>query len=292
MFKSKANKVNKSKQNSSAPDDMWQMLTGKENMAHPANVEPPPPGVLVRETPWAQSPRPSGKPLSASTRPRTSSLSQINALPDRADALEKHAMNRAFERMLDELQIPSTTRSKLATLDTPVKAAMLKSSHVLNIETPLSPPPSLGETGQLRKSRSSSSLAGSQRPEHMRSKSLYNDIPYQPRPSSPVCTSPITPLDEVLDGSIAPWMKDEFAGSAFSLGRSSSPTPMPSASSSLSTGTHPRGLTKDKTAKEKEREKELAPAVFATMLNKTPCIMLDVEKLKKLRLMLRNESAG
>lgn len=259
-------------------------------MARRADVDPPLPGVLVRETPWAQSSRSSGKLSGAPARPRTSSLSRIDDLPDRAtDALEKHAMNRAFEHMLDELQIPSATRSKLATLDTPVKAAMLKSSHVLTIDTPLSHPPSLGETGQLRKSRSSTSLAGSQRPEHMRSRSLFNDIPYEPRPSSALGTAATPLLDEVIDKGSAPWMKDEFADSASSLGRSTSPAPLASASSSVY---HARGPTKEKSAKEKERDKELAPGVFASMLNKTPCTILDVDKLKKLRVMLRNESAG
>ena len=296
MFKGKSNKVGKSRRNTSATDDTWQILSGKENLAHRADVDvdpPPPPGVLVREAPWAQSSGLVQEPSSPLGRPRTSSLSQINVLPDRAtDVLEKHVMNRAFEHMLDELQIPSATRSKLATLDTPVKAAMLKSSHVLNIDGPLPPPPSIGEPGHLRKSRSSTSLAESPRPGHMRSKSLFNDIPYKPRPSSSLGTAPIPPLDDVLDRGSTPWMKEEFAGSSSSLGRSSSPTPLASASSSMSTGAHPRRSAKDKTAKEKERDKELAPGAFASMLNKTTCTTLDVEKLKKLRLMLRNESAG
>lgn len=282
MFKSKANK----KSAASAPQDEWTMLSGagKENMSsRRPNVDIPPQGVLVKETPWAPGSKPAGK-----TRPRTSSLPDIEAAPDRAsDAIEKHAMNRAFERMLDELQIPTATRSKLATLDTPVKAAMLKSSQVLNIETPLNPP-SLGGTSQLRKSRSSTSV-GAERPDHSRSKSLFNsDIPYDPRPPSSLGMTAGTSLDEVLDRGSAPWMRDEYAGSASSLGRSSSPIPSASASSSLSANI--RSGTREKAGKEKE--KDLSPAAFAAMLSTTVCTSLEVERLKKLRLMLRNESAG
>ncbi|CAG7849173.1 SubName: Full=Uncharacterized protein {ECO:0000313/EMBL:CCA68783.1} [Serendipita indica DSM 11827] len=49
----------------------------------------------------------------------------------------KATTHNEFNKMLDDLQIPSTLRPKLEGLDTPVKAAMLKSSHVLTI-----PPPS------------------------------------------------------------------------------------------------------------------------------------------------------
>lgn len=291
MFKSKTNKTNKSSKHAPSADDNWQILAGKENIARRNDVDPPPPGVLVKETPWASSSKSSGKSSGAPTRPRTSSLSQLDAPPDRAtDALEKHAMNRAFERMLDELQIPTATRSKLSTLDTPVKAAMLKSSHVLNIDTPLDPPPPI-QTGQLRKSRSSNSMGGSQRPDHGRSKSLFSDIPYEPRsPSSLGAAGGVPVMDEMLDRGSAPWMRDEYASSASSLGRPSSPHNLASASSTMSSNNQARASVKDKGSKEKE--KDLTPAAFATMLNKTICTDLDVERLKKLRLMLRNESAG
>ncbi|KAG9112804.1 hypothetical protein FRC07_007858 [Ceratobasidium sp. 392] len=62
--------------------------------------------------------------------------------------------NVAFERMLDDLQIPSTVRVKLTTLETPVKAAMLRSSHVLGTV-----PPAPATPPSLRRTRSNESLA-------------------------------------------------------------------------------------------------------------------------------------
>lgn len=288
MFKSKGTKSAKSGKHAPAASDSWHIVAGKENIARRDghnDVELPPPGVLVKEAPWAGS---SGRGGNGRGRPRTSSLPQVEMPSDMiaTDAMEKHAMNRAFERMLDDLQIPSATRSKLSTLDTPVKAAMLKSSHVLNLEAPLEPPPSIG---QLRKSRSSTSL-DSPRPDHSRSKSMFNDIPYEPHPpsSSLGAAAGLSISDDIVDvmsrGS-APWMRNEYATSSSSLGRSTSPAP----ASTMSSGSQVRPVNKPK---DKEREKDLTPAAFASMLNNTICTNLDVERLKKLRLMLRNESAG
>ncbi|KIM33287.1 hypothetical protein M408DRAFT_326062 [Serendipita vermifera MAFF 305830] len=53
---------------------------------------------------------------------------------------EKKTTNTDFDRMLDDLQIPPTLRPKLQGLDGPVKAAMIRSSHVLTIPPPSSAP--------------------------------------------------------------------------------------------------------------------------------------------------------
>ncbi|KAF8313675.1 hypothetical protein DL93DRAFT_2058914 [Clavulina sp. PMI_390] len=244
-------------------------------MTHHNNVEPPPPGVVVRETPWAPGGRTSGRSASGKTRPRTSSLSQLEAPIDPAlEVFETHALNRAFERLMDELQIPAATRIKMATLEPPVKAAMLKSSHVLNLDAPLDPPPPLQQSGHLRKSHSSTSMVDG-RPEHSRSSSLGSN-------------AGIPVMDEMLDRANAPWMRDEYASSGSSLGRPSSPGPFNSASSSISSAAQNR----QKPLKEKDLDKSITPAAFAQMLQKTVCTQLDVERLKKLRRMLRNESAG
>jgi hypothetical protein len=49
---------------------------------------------------------------------------------------------------------------------------------------------------------------------------------------------------------------------------------------------------KDAKDKSPSYPKELSPATLASMLQKTHPTELDVERLKKLRLMLRNEPAG
>lgn len=305
MFKSKAHKASKS----ANPQGIeWEILTGKENIGRRDNVDLPPQGVLVKETPWAPSNRTaSGQkdriPSRSRNRPRTSSLPEIDSPQqqqptqhvDRStDAIEKHAMNRAFEKMLDELQIPPATRSKLATLDTPVKAAMLKSSHVLNIDVPLTPPSIGAANSPLRKTRSSASI-NLDRPEASRSKSAFTDIPYEPRPPSSLGAAAVpSPLDDesVINRGSAPWMRDEYAGSASSLNRPTSPIPASLSASSTLSSARPASGSKDKLTKEKEKDKNLSPEAFANMLSKTVCTSLEVERLKKLRLMLRNESAG
>lgn len=204
MFKSKAHKASKSANPSSVE---WEILTGnKENLARRDDADLPPQGVLIKQTPWAPSSRVGSGQKDRTTsgpgnRPRTSSLPEIDQQDtnlsqhdDRStDAFEKHAMNRAFERMLDELQIPAATRSKLATLDTPVKAAMLKSSHVLNIDVPLTPPSIGAANSPLRKARSATSIS-LDRPDHSRSISAYADIPYEPRPLSSLGAAAIPSL--------------------------------------------------------------------------------------------------
>lgn len=288
MFKSKSSKAPKpNTPTAEVQEDHWLMMTGKENR----EVNPPMLGPVQKETPWAGG----GKgPTNRSGRkkPRTSSLSQLDAPPDRAsEIIEKHAMNRAFERMLDELQIPSATRSKLVTLETPVKAAMLKSSHVLNVEASTTPS---GTKPAVRKSKSTVSLESKQTGRD-RTQSLYSDdIPYEP--VSTISSGAVDDSLEVLDKGSAPWMRHEFSNSTSSLGRSSSPIQPGSTSSSTSRNTQGSGAN-DKLMKErKDRQpgysKDLSPEAFAAMLQKTVCTDLEVEKLKKLRLMLRNEAAG
>ena len=49
--------------------------------------------------------------------------------------------------------------------------------------------------------------------------------------------------------------------------------------------------TKAKGGKEKEKEKELTPEVMCAWLSSTKSTTLEVEKVKKLRILLRNEAA-
>ncbi|KAI0635582.1 armadillo-type protein [Trametes polyzona] len=163
-----------------------------------------------------------------------------------------------FDRLLDDLQIPSTLRPKLATMDPTVKAAFLKSSHVLAQMRPAAAAnPPLTPRG-LRKAHSSESLASMA----------------SPRPKKPSL--------EQYDLSPAP-------------------------SRRIGTG-HSRGVSMDvrrqladvkpipiaplKTNKDKKKAAALSPEKYVSILLGQSSTVLDVEVVKKLRLLLRNEAAS
>ncbi|KAJ4477395.1 armadillo-type protein [Lentinula aciculospora] len=193
-------------------------------------------------------------------------------------------MHEAFDQLLDELQIPSTLRPKLAGMDSSVKAAMLKSSQGMSLniksafpvipEMPLTP-----KTMTLRRTRSTETLES-------------------PRPAKPT-----------LDYEFRP-PKAPFAFSEQSS-RSASSTASPRKSShsrgiSLGTGIMSRsqvnllgnGSTLDLTSSKSGKEKGpgssriISPTKSISILAGVSSIELDVEQVKKLRLLLRNESAS
>lgn len=204
---------------------------------------------------------------------------------DLMQAAESGATHRAFERMLDDLQIPSTLRPKLATLETPVKAAMIKSSKVLNVKDPSSPPIT---PRPIRKARSSTSL-DSGRPTQSRAQSMFYDAPYDgrtpPRSSSNLLASAIDSPFVSVD-TLA-----QYGSSSLDLPRSMSYATLPAPHDDAPLLPPISKMSaKEKAAKDKEREQSAAK--FSQMLSGTKSTNLDVEKVKKLRLMLRNESAG
>ncbi|KAJ3732530.1 armadillo-type protein [Lentinula guzmanii] len=195
-------------------------------------------------------------------------------------------MHEAFDQLLDDLQIPSTLRPKLVGMDSSVKAAMLKSSQGMSLsikstfpvipEMPLTPQPMT-----LRRTRSIDTLES-------------------PRPTKPS-------LDYELRPPIAPFAYSEHSS------RSTSSTGSPRKSShsrgiSLGTGIMSRsqvnllgnGSTFDllstgsKPGKEKglASSKTISPTKSVSMLAGTSSTELDVEQVKKLRLLLRNESTS
>ncbi|KAF9065077.1 armadillo-type protein [Rhodocollybia butyracea] len=194
-------------------------------------------------------------------------------------------MHEAFDQLLDELQIPSTLRPKLAGMDSSVKAAMLKSSHgmTLNIKSAIPINPEAPQTPRsmgLRRTRSIDTLES-------------------PRPSKPT-------LDYELRPPLPPFAVSEQPRSTSSMG-----SPRKSSHSrgiSLGTGLMSRsqvnllgnGSTLDltatgsKMAKEKSSSssKVISPTKSVSILAGTSSTELDVEPVKKLRLLLRNESAS
>lgn len=154
----------------------------------------------------------------------------------------------------DELQIPPTLRPKLATMDPTVKAAFLKSSHVL---AQMKPAPAPLTPRTLRRAHSSESVLSSPRPQ---------------KPS----------LEEydLTDAPISPMA----LGTGHSRGKSldirrQALDPKPAHVAPL------------KVSKDKKKSAATTPEKYVKILLAESSTSMDIEVVKKLRLLLRNESA-
>ena len=170
----------------------------------------------------------------------------------------------------DELEIPSNLRPKLAGMDSTVKAAMLKSSQVITLN-PV-PPHVTPRRGGLRKTRSSESLGS---PKQLSSPGEWELL--QPPPTAALFGA-LHHASSVGSPASGHSRGVSFDGSrSFSrgeIGPMAEPAPMK--------------LTKEKNS---SVFKDISPTKFFSILSGTSSIQLDVEILKKLRLLLRNESA-
>jgi hypothetical protein len=170
----------------------------------------------------------------------------------------------------DEMQIPSTLRPKLANMDATVKAAMLKSSQVMTIKMPGMPSTSPNTPKGIRRTRSSDSVV---------SPRSSSDLP-QPvhGPGKGEDTQPsFGPPNSLRFPSFHARGVSVDAARFFSQG-----------SDIIATDLAPPKRGKEK---EKGTSKTPSPARFFGILSGTSSITLEVETIKKLRLMLRNESA-
>ncbi|EJD48988.1 hypothetical protein AURDEDRAFT_112727 [Auricularia subglabra TFB-10046 SS5] len=196
-----------------------------------------------------------------------------DALLQRRDRmLETVATNRAFERMLDDLQIPSTLRPKLATLESPVKAAMIRSSQFLTL-TSASP-----VTTSLRRTRSTESI-----------ESPRKSFPDYTQSGSPEPRSATTPG---FNDSVPSFMSASGSAPNALTGTHSRTISLDiPRSTSQPSGLQAKGhkLTKEK---EKPAGKTMTPEQFCQVLSRTSSMTIEVELVKKLRLYLRNEAAG
>ncbi|THH29930.1 hypothetical protein EUX98_g4256 [Antrodiella citrinella] len=180
---------------------------------------------------------------------------------------------QAFDKLLDDLQIPPTLRPKLATMESSVKAAMLKSSKVLAVAKPTSPPRS---PRGLRKAYSSESLVSSPRPQHMPLMDDY-DLFRAPQMSS-----------HALDGTMATSSPPGRSFATHSRGMSMDTRRDFTTQQKVVIPSTPPGKSKDKSTKNSTN----APARFCNILTSISSIQLEVETVKKLRLLLRNEPAS
>lgn len=169
----------------------------------------------------------------------------------------------------DELQIPSTLRPKLAGMDASVKAAMLKSSRVLNVSIPQTSSPRT-----LRKARSIESIV-----------SPYSHIGHdgQSRRGG-LWGNPLAGKSSV-DLHSSEYVQDRShhgrgtsLDASGTLGRSQTPAAIP-------------GDLMANKAKDRSFGKMITPVKFCSTLCSTSSTTLEVDLVKKLRMMLRNESA-
>ncbi|KIL67542.1 hypothetical protein M378DRAFT_159355 [Amanita muscaria Koide BX008] len=207
--------------------------------------------------------------------------------------LEDVSTNQAFDKLLDDLQIPSTLRPKLVGMDSTVKAAMVKSSqtYATNTKMEFFSPSSPG----LRKARSTESLSSPRGPILSAGTFDFPEPPfYPPVKMGNLLDSPrvsahhpssVTRTDSPRKASVHGRGVSIDAPRLFSR----SQVQLPLSTSSLDLP----GKTQFKHGKEKgtSHGKDISPTKFVSILSGTSSLDLDVELIKKLRLLLRNESA-
>lgn len=167
----------------------------------------------------------------------------------------------------DELQIPSTVRVKLAGMDATVKAAMLKSSHILT-SNQTSGSPSTPRT--LRKAHSSESVGSP----------LPPSLSYDHTPTKGSWISGLAGKSTINLHAID--KQGHVRGSSFDAAEALSPGQAPPVI--------PGDLTMFK-SKDKGFVKNITPVKFCSILSSSSSTQLELEIVKKLRLLLRNESA-
>jgi hypothetical protein len=170
-------------------------------------------------------------------------------------------------------------------MDASVKAAMLKSSQTMamspvqDLVTPTTP-----QTKGVRKAHSTDSMSS---PRHPTLASLVNDnseLPY-PGLAAAHVSAHNSPYLSTPPGKFS----SHSRGLSFDGTRLFSKSQVNIASSSNLDLTYGNKLPKEKGAL---LTKNLSPTKFCSILTSTSSTQLDVEDLKKLRLLLRNETAS
>ena len=174
----------------------------------------------------------------------------------------------------DDLQIPSTLRPKLAGMESSVKAAMLKSSHVL---APASTPPAPARG--LRRVQSGSSLNLESSPHH-KGAGAVSDHLHPTKATSSSATSPgshVGPRDATT------------VAAQHSRGKSVDVVVLPRRPKSRSGSGAPSDLGANSALG--SRGKVFSPVQFVSLLTGKSSLELEVDVMKKLVLLLRNEAA-
>lgn len=178
----------------------------------------------------------------------------------------------------DDLQIPDTLRPKLNGMDSTVKAAMLRSSQISPavLATPKK------AHGTLRKARSTESIAS---PHTSTSEALMYDFPPPPNTASRFFGAAMKSTTSLSLSSESGSHLNTSHGRGVSLdmSRNSSKMNLSSASKSEFSGA--------KYQKDKTWTKDSMPSKYVNALLNASSLQLDIEIIKKLRMLLRNESA-
>lgn len=184
------------------------------------------------------------------------------------------------------MQIPSALRPKLVGMDATVKAAMLKSSQTMVIPgntfathtTPATP-----RTAALRRAHSIESIASPRVSKTFRGQE-HLEPPHPPFAGGQVSAHHLPSVDQ------SPTPRKSSAhirGLSYDAPNifSRSQVHLPTSHSTLD-------LSSAKQIKEKSgAAKNISPTRFFSILSSTSSTQLDVEDIKKLRLLLRNETA-
>jgi hypothetical protein len=172
----------------------------------------------------------------------------------------------------DDLQIPSTLRPKLAGMESSVKAAMLKSSHVL---TPAATPPASARG--LRRVQSGSSLNLESSPHHKSAGAAPDHHKATPSRATP------------SGARVGPRDATTVAAAQHSRGKSVDVVVSPGRPKSRSGS----GAAPDLGASTAlgSRGKVFSPVQFVSLLTGKSSLELEVDVVKKLVLLLRNETA-
>lgn len=186
----------------------------------------------------------------------------------------------------EDLQIPTTLRPRLIGMESTVKAAMLKSSQTMALAPlPLPPstardtPPLTPRSAALRRTRSTESLDS---PRHAKPTLEYA------APRAPAL------FGESAQSSVGSDRKtsSHSRGTSFDASRilSRSQVHLPISASVVDlTGKAPKD--RGAAAAKEKAAKDISPRRFFSILSGTSSTQLDIENVKKLRLLLRNESA-
>lgn len=169
-------------------------------------------------------------------------------------------------------------------MDASVKAAMIKSSQTMAIVPATESPPGSPRSSSLRKAHSTDSMSS---PRHPTLASLSGDTSGLPHPgfSLPPVSAHNSPYLSSPQRRPSHTRGFSFQGSQLF---SKSQVNLTAGSSSTVDLSHV-----PKSAKEKGSisAKNLSPTKFCSILTSTSSTQLDIEDLKKLRLLLRNETA-
>ncbi|KZP00382.1 hypothetical protein CALVIDRAFT_475841 [Calocera viscosa TUFC12733] len=220
---------------------------------------------------------------------KSASLGTKAGTVDREKLVQLGEAQDAFDKMLDDLQIPEGLRPRLNTLEPSVKAAMLRSSKTLDFLAATGPAaPAFTKTPRKVRSHDSLVPQGTSTPLFSPKKRKAYDSP----PATPVRRGSKPPFELIEDVSSFAFVgADPPTASTKSSRPASGHVPQfPSMSSLADLDDAP-----PKSVKSRINSKEKAlntPAGLADMLANTSATRIDIERVKKLRLLLRNEPAS